>query len=254
MIQKKMTILLIIGILLFIASLSLGVVFNALAVWNDLEGMSFWGHPEGSSFDSSIEAGGTITRLNCPVLLTSRDLGKVTATIKNPKDTQSKTWIQASISKPGEPDNLIRNRQELMLEPAESVSISWQVDKSNKLFDRVIYVRVFLFQTQYHPPSATKHCGIIIKDIGKLSGNQAIALITGTSLLGMALGTLLWWWGSSAQMRLTNRIVKIMISLIGITVLTTLTNLAGWMLFAGILFILMILLLVSIFEAILLNK
>lgn len=242
------------GIFIFIIGLLLGAAFNTLAVWSDLEGMSFWGYPESNSYDPEIETDGRLHSLICPVILTSSETASVKVKVSNPKDFPINPSIQASLSQPGERDNLIRKKQSLSLEPGETVEISWQVDQDNILFNRIILVRVFLFQSNFYPPSATAHCGIMVRDLGFLKSIQLAIIVVSASLVGMVSGAAIWWWRSRSTPNKNNQRTSIFAWLIALTVLSFVANFLGWMLIAGFAILLTFLSILAILEAIILNK
>lgn len=242
------------GILLFIVCLLLGTGYNFMAFWSDLEGMSFWGYPESTSYDPEIETDGNLHSLICPVLITSSETASVRVRVSNPKDYPIKPNIQVSISNQNEKDQLTRDKKQLLLDPGESVEMSWLVDKDNILFDRVVFVRVFLYQSAYYPPSKTAHCGIYARDLGKLNSTQISSLVTGVSLLGMISGSLFWWWSIGIKTQSVFRKRGIFVWLIALTTLAFISNYLSWMLLAGLWIILIFLSMLAVLEALMLNK
>jgi hypothetical protein len=241
------------GLMLFIFSMLLGFGLNALAVYSDLESMSFWGNPEGTSFDSTLEMDGRLGSLRCPVILSIQESKWIKITVKNPTDHAITPAIQASISDPTQLDNILRDKQELTLEPGGKVELTWQVGKENRLFNRVVYVRVFLFRSIHYPPSITRNCGIVMADFGDLTGNQIVGLVFSASLGGMLLGILLWRKNHPIRTRRETQGFGVMLWLTGITGLNILANLAGWPVGAGMLLLLTILLFLATFETLFTN-
>lgn len=241
--------ILFIGMTIFLLALLLGLAFNAAASYTDLEGMSFWGSPEGTSFDSTLDTDGELGSLRCPVIMAADETKTVSITVHNPKNFAIQPSLQATLSDPTVWDNALRDKQAISLQPGEKKTFSWQVNgEKNLVFNRVILVRVFLFQSPYHPPSLTRHCGILVTEVGDLSGNQLVSLVTIISLGGMLLGILLWYNNIPRRTRRDNRGLSIMASLMGLTAVTILTNLLGWMVGAGMLLILTLLLFLAIME------
>lgn len=242
------------GIFIFSISLLLAIAYNSLAFWSDLEGMSFWGYPESNSYDPEIETDGRLHNLICPVLLTSSETASVRVKVSNPKDFPINPSIQASLSRPGEKDNLIRYKQPLSLAPGETVEISWQVGSENILYDRIIFVRVFLYQSDFYPPSATAHCGIMVRDLGNFKSAQLSILVISISLAGMVMGMAIWWRGSRLREQNLNRKTAMFTWLIALSVLNIAANFLSWMLVAGFLLVLSILSILAILEALVLNR
>jgi hypothetical protein len=249
----KVKLLRIFGVVLFTFCLLLSVAYNGLAFWSDLEGMSFWGYPESNSYDPEIETDGRLHNLICPVLVTSSEVAIVRVKVSNPKDFPITPIIQASISNPSVQDNLVRDKQTLALAAGETVELSWQVGKENILFGRVIFARVYLFQSAYHPPSATAHCGIMVRDLGGLSGVQLSIFVIGASLIGMLAGALIWWSAREGVQNIS-KIFGIFAWLLALTIVNFFANFLGLMLIAGLLVLLTTLSFLAIMEALLLNK
>ncbi|MFH1447100.1 MAG: hypothetical protein ABIG43_06815 [Chloroflexota bacterium] len=245
---KRKTLGLITGMLIFIIGLAIGLAYNGLAALSGLDGMSFWGYPEVIGYDSTIGTDARLKGLKCPSLITNKDTGIIRIKVNNPTDKQIKPWVQAMISMPGEPEQLIRDKQELLLDPGETKVLTWQVSSDNRINDRVVIIRIYLLNTQYHPPSITRHCGIIALDLDNLTGNQVLAGFFSASLIGMAAGVALWWHFSDMKMRRTRGAFNIMIWVGIITILSTLSNVFAWWLMSALLLIILICLIVSIFE------
>lgn len=246
---KRKTLGLIASMLIFIIGLAIGFAFTGLAVLSGLDGMSFWGYPEVLGYDSTIETDARLTGLKCPSLITNKDTGLIHIKVNNPTDEQIKPWVQAMISMPGEPEQLTRHKQELLLEPGERKILTWQISSDNRINDRIVIARIYLLNTQYHPPSITRHCGIIALDLDNLTGSQVLAGLFCSSLIGMAAGVALWWHFSDREMRRTRGVFNILIWVAIITIVFTLANLFGLWLLSGLLIIILILLFVSIFES-----
>ena len=243
----------ILGMILFILSTLLGFALNAVSIFADLEGTSFWEISDVASFDSTIETDGRFGSLQCPVIMGTQESKTVKIKVRNPKDYPINPWVVATFSQPNQLD-ILREKQELKLGPGETAEISWQVTNQNLMYRRFVFVRVFLLQSYYHPPSITRHCGIIMADFGNLDGNQIIGLASGSSIFGMVIGILLWRRFSILRIRREVRGLGIMAWLTGITGLNILANLAGWMVLADLLLILTVLMFVAIFENVFSNR
>jgi hypothetical protein len=238
----------IVGLILFLVGIGLGLTFNIFAVWSDLEGMSFWGYPESVTYDHSLETDGKITTLKCPVLINVNDQNEIRVRVKNPKDYEIKPLLQISVSDPNEKDNISRNTQELLLAPGEAREISWELSSKNIIDNRIIYLRVFLYQSQYHPPSITKHCGVFVRQIGNLQGTQILWLTIGLSLTLMTAGIWLWWKNSKSDVKGSQSGISRMIWLSLIMIIDFMSSLMGWQTISIILLILTIVLIITIAE------
>ncbi|HQF63026.1 MAG TPA: hypothetical protein PLT26_11040 [Anaerolineaceae bacterium] len=238
----------VLALIVFGVGFTIGLIFNTQAVWTDLEGMSFWGYPEATSFDQSIEIDGELSPLQCPVLITSHEVATVKIRVTNKTDNQITPWLQASISKPGERDSLVRHKQELILAPRETKTMSWQVSNENTLLNRSIFVRTFLFKIENYPPSLTRHCGIMVRDFGSLTGTQIILLVVISSLVLMGVGWWLWWSNLVPLRRRENRVVMILGFMFALNTISFVSNLTGNLVISGFALVLTALSLIAIVE------
>ncbi|MFU8826349.1 MAG: hypothetical protein ACNA70_02545 [Brevefilum sp.] len=190
--KHKLLYLSILSLLVFLLGLAASLTLNTFILWANLEGQSFWGYPEALTFDSSLTTAARLSSLRCPVILTSGEAGTVDVKVRNPNDYPIEAWVSAHISKPGEDENMVRDLQGVPLSQGESAHLRWAVTRDNVIRNRMIIARVFLRLTERHPPARTKHCGILLVDLGGLSGRSItlLALVGGHVL--QAGGILLW--------------------------------------------------------------
>jgi len=245
---------LITGMVIFLICLVAGSIFNVMAFWTDLEGMSFWGYPEVTSYESDLDSDIKITNLSCPILISSMETTEITATFKNTKDSDSSPFIKANISNPDGIENLVRNGQSVSFSPNQTKKLTWEITSENKLENNKVMVRLFVQQTLNSPPARTRHCGIMVWNIANLKGSQLTTLIYLFSFFGMILGLILWYVGSSRIMRRTNRIFKLMVWIGLILCLGLIFNILGIWLLSGAMTILSIILFISVVEQYLLSN
>lgn len=190
--KHKQLYLSILSLLVYLLGLAASLTFNTFVLWANLEGQSFWGYPEALAFDSSLTTEARLSSLRCPVILTPGEAGTVEVTVRNPNDYPIEAWVSAHISKPGQTENMVRDLQGVPLSPDEGAHLRWTVTQDNVIRNRMIIARVFLRLTEWHPPARTKHCGILLVDLGGLSSRAItlLALVGGHVL--QAGGILLW--------------------------------------------------------------
>jgi hypothetical protein len=127
------------------------------------------------------------------VILIPGESGTVTVTVRNPNDYPIEAWVSAHISMLGMQENMVRDLRSAPLAPGEKTTLSWDVSEQNKNNNGMVLARVFLRLTERHPPSRTRHCGIMTIDLSGLSSG----LIIGLSLVGghilQAAGIWMWW-------------------------------------------------------------
>ena len=77
--------------------LSLLIFSIGILIGMAVAGGIIWGDIEASIFDSSIKAKSAL-RLSCPVLITTNEAGKISATLKNLEDREREFYVRAHIS------------------------------------------------------------------------------------------------------------------------------------------------------------
>jgi hypothetical protein len=169
----------ILGMCIFLIGVLLGMVLFGGAAWADLEGALY-------GFDEM--GGGRLTTMDCPILLTTSDVGTIGATFKNPNDTQINFMVRADVSNRG----LFRSeRSMLSLEGHKSKKVSWNVTSDD------IDLRNFIFaQISNYPapkiPFRQATCGIMVLGLPQFTGKQVFTFAITIILVGIAGGLILW--------------------------------------------------------------
>jgi hypothetical protein len=189
---------------------SLGVLFGML-----LAGASVWGNFEAFLFDNRLPAEETISRMSCPLLITSSETGTITASFSNPSDRSAQTTVRAHIT-----DGMFSLMREidtrLQLEPRETKQLEWTVYPEDAAWERFILVRIYSIRST-PLPSRTGSCGIIVVNVPFFSGSQIVALTAITSLLAMFAGLGIWNSANrplSSQKRYARQIMVVLAALI----------------------------------------
>lgn len=169
----------IIAMVLFLIGVIPGMLIFGGASWADLESV-FYGFQD--------MGGGRLNTLDCPILMTSSDVGTVEATFKNPNDTPISFMVQADISNSG----MFRTeRSTVNLEGKKSKTISWKVTSQDVDLRNFIFVQISNFPAQKIPfRQAT--CGIMVLNFPQFSGNQVFPFAMIVILGGIVGG--LWIW------------------------------------------------------------
>ncbi len=236
------------GVLIFIIGLVLGLLFNVVSVLGDLEGMSFWGMQEVAMYDPQLPLDAKLNSLNCPLLITSRETGSVTARISNPLKKPIQSVIQADISNTSEDNDIRQDRQEINLGSGETRDFSWEVTPGDKIYGRLILVRVYLYQNLSDGPARTAHCGILVVDLAGWASRQIIILTVLASLVGMVAGVSLWVSQSQPLFGRTGHLAFGLVWLLVVTLVGMITNLIGAFLLSAGLLVLAVISLVSLVE------
>lgn len=246
--MKKNVSFLILGMSLFVLGYISIFLFNAFTLWDDLEGMSFWGYPEVTMYDHTIEGDLAIININCPMIITNLDTAPVNITVRNKQKIAVEQIIQAHISSPGEIDDMIKDPIMISLLPRERKTLNWEISQKNQLDYSHIFVRVFLIKAEGQPPYATNHCGVSVIDSDRYSGKKIELGITLGSLASMGIGIILWYVGSTSFMRLKNKVTKLMMAMGALALISVLINFSGLWLLAAAFLLLSFILILSLIE------
>lgn len=221
--KSQNTILQVLALFSFVLGLAISLIFNGLVLWSHLEGMAFWGYPESIAFDSSLTTEARISNLRCPIVLTPGETDWAELTISNPNEYPIRTWISAHISQPGRVENMLRRTRSRSLDPGAETELVWQLTEENVIYDRMILVRVFLRLTEHHPPSRTRHCGILFVDLFGLTGTQFLLAAVLGSIILKADGLFLWWhFRRSRQKSRQDLVLRLLLGLFILSLVTTL--------------------------------
>jgi hypothetical protein len=179
MIKRDKT-LRIISLLFISIGIILGIAIAGGIIWGDLEA---------SLFDSSIRTKTSI-RLNCPVAITSNEVGTVTTTLKNPIDREKTFNVRTHISE-GFVTLKREINQQVQVMPEGKEKISWEIYPKDAAYGRIVLFRVFV-NASYPVPTQGNSCGVLFFDIPWFTGTQFLILILGITIGCIILGKVLW--------------------------------------------------------------
>jgi hypothetical protein len=222
------------GMLLFAAGVLFGTIFYGAVLWSDFEA---------SFFDASIRTSESIPQLSCPILITSRDTSRITATLENTLDRPITPRVRTHIT---DGSYILMREEESapQIQPGEQAQLEWPIRVDDAAWDRFVIARVFVFPT-YPIPAMSGYCGVVALDLSALSGSQVVTLTLLGSLLLMSAGMALWVAGNRQQVANTE-ITAGMGLLAGVTIAGVVTSIIGWWLLAGILLLITILVAVGL--------
>lgn len=169
------------SVLIFSIGVLLSMVIFGIMVWGDIEA---------EMFDTGMRGKARLWGLRCPVMMSTNEIGTISATLKNSLERSTEYSIRTHIS-----DGYLTLMREinwkLPLDPGEVQKLEWTVTPEDAAFERLILVRVRI-GPKYPIPARGGSCGILVLDLPYLSGNQLFAIIITASLLCMAVGLILW--------------------------------------------------------------
>lgn len=228
------------------AILTLSVIIFSIGVLLGvaLFGSTAWGDFEATMFDVSMSAKASLTTLRCPVMMTTAELGKITATFKNSLDRPVEFFVRTHIS-----HGFVTLKKEidskLPVAAGETESLEWPVTPEDAAYGRLILVRMRLFP-KYPLPARIGTCGIIVLDLPNFTGNQIFAFTLGISLLSIAVGMGIWIVGNRPLSGLGQDVARAMTALAGFVLVGTIVSFLGLWLAGGIILVITVLLIGTI--------
>jgi hypothetical protein len=223
------------GIILYSLGILMTLALGAIAVWGDLEA---------SLFDVSIRSERSLRSLNCPVLITSREKGEISASFENTSQRPVNRAIRAHISQ-GFVTLFREENLQLPLQPGERQRWTWYVTADDAAYGSLILARISTLR-QAPMPSESSTCGILVLNIPWVSGSVIVASWLILGLAAMAGGTWLWLKASPPQMT-GRRPTMLSMSAISVLLIAILiVGLAGLWVLGVMLLALFVLLLITI--------
>jgi hypothetical protein len=230
------------GVLIFAVGVFFGMALLGVAVWGDLEA---------SLFDTSMRADASLATLRCPVMMTGKEIGRVSATLENPLERPVTFTIRAHISQ-GYVTLMRETNSKLPLEPGETQTLEWTVTPDDAAYGRLVLIRVRV-SAKYPLPSRDASCGILVVDLPYFKGNQITALALAASILSMIVGAGLWVLANRPLRGLAREVTRAMIVLATSILVGLVLGLLGqWLL--GILLLAITVLLIAAIIGYLVNR
>lgn len=164
-----------VGTLVFLLGLAVGLGLALAPIWGDFEGMSYFS--SGAGYD---QFGG----LHCPALEARSDVATVTATLDNPSNREIQPYYEVEISGVA----ATRTLEGQVPVPAHaSRVVQWTVDANDIDLGFFILVKIHLLPFAGNPAREAT-CGIMVLNLGGLSGGQILGWGLALSLVGMVVG------------------------------------------------------------------
>jgi len=171
----------LIGIILSVLGTLMFVFIGAVSIWGDIEA---------TFFNASLQSDTSLKTLRCPPVITTDEVGIVSANITNTDDKPHTIDVRAYVT-----DGFITLMNEYLaevtLEPNESERLEWPVVAENAAYERLILVRVHQMK-EYPLPYMNASCGIVVINLPFLTGNQLTAMIVILAFFLSGGGILLW--------------------------------------------------------------
>ncbi len=220
----------IVSIVIYILAAIIGCTLVFLATWADVEAQTY-------GFSRRANAG--LPGLNCPILMTLGEVGKVSLHLTNTTKNLLAPNIRTEISTPV---TLSLSTEFVRLAAGESKTMEWTIGPGNIDLEKFILVDVLIYSS-YPLPNRESMCGVFIVKL-PTDGRTIVTIMTILSLLGMGFGL----YGLYRSPSLTQRILiarrPLLILSVLIAVAIFVTFLGWW--WPGLIFLVLTLLLVTI--------
>jgi hypothetical protein len=175
--------------ILGIITLMLGILlFVFIAV------VSLWGDIEATFFDASLIQADRIKHLQCPPVITTNEISKVTAEITNTDRKPVTIEVRAHVTN-GFVTLMNEYITDVPLEPGETKPVDVPIAPANAAYDRLILVRVHQMK-ELSNPYQNASCGVVLVNVPFLTGRQFVMLVMSLGVLLTAGGFGLWAFNS----------------------------------------------------------
>ena len=237
MMRTRTKILRIAGLVLFSFGVIVGMALIAITIWTDLEA-SFFDSVMGSRGDEPLKT------LRCPILMTTSETGRISATFENTADKPIELRLRAHVT-----DGFVTLMREvnttLPLEPGEKGEAEFLLSADDRAYRWLILARVLQFR-HYPLPARQAACGVLVLDVPFLTGNQLFALILAVTVLCLGGGITLWSVTNWPLRRSALATARTMGVLVVSLLIGFLVSLSGAFLIASLLFAINLLLIFEI--------
>ncbi len=152
-----------------------------------LAGMMAWAGFEGLSYFATGAGYASFGGMHCPILVSRAETGVVTADFVNSTDQVMQPYYEVEIS------GRVASRQfegQIVIQPHASGRVSWAVNEGDIDLNPFIFVKMDVLPVGgYATREAT--CGILVTDLGGMSGNLALSIAIAIGVLCLLTGLLL---------------------------------------------------------------
>jgi hypothetical protein len=210
-----------VSILLFSMGVLIGFILAGVSVWANFELPVYFDY----NYASIRSTDQSYSDLNCPLLLTTSETGRVVLDIPNTTDKPIEVLFRAEISYLG---GIVRNFEVKPSIPAgESQRVEFEINADDVVFNSFILVKTYQFPT-YKTPSRMGSCAILMLPIPFLTGQQAfIATILMIAILIIS-GIYLWIKHNRPHRGVARNATSAMITLALFLLVALVSGYQGW--------------------------
>jgi hypothetical protein len=149
-----------------------------------LAGVTAWAAFEGLSYFATGAGYDLYGGMHCPILISPRETGIVSASFSNPTDQVLQPYYEVEIS------GRIAARQfegQIAVPPHTSQSVTWTVNAGDIDLEPFIFAKMDVLPVGGHGTREAT-CGILVWDVAGMSGIQAVSVGIGIALLLILAG------------------------------------------------------------------
>ena len=167
----------VLSVFIFSLGVLLGIALIGGLSWPNLEAAFYFGGVK--------LAEESFKTLQCPQVITSSEVGNVTATLTNRHAKSIDPLIRVEVS---ESDVMTRKvEMRPVIDPGTTEQVKWTITSDDMVFGSAILVKAFQLPT-YKTPSREGTCGTLVVDLPFLSGSQVLGLAALICLLCLGGG------------------------------------------------------------------
>ena len=212
-----------VGLILYTLGLLVGATFILFSVWGDFESNAFWGTREAAMYNAAQKINARLTGIQCPIFINSDDTAELSTMVVNRSDEPNELLFQISVSDPAFGSESRNEYYEIELAPHERRAFTWTISDADKVYDRSVLVRTYLYEKEIFGPAKTKNCGILVTDLLGLSSTLLIVVSISVSILFMGLGFWLWYRVNRPLKRKTSQFAFALSLMYGLVILGSIT-------------------------------
>lgn len=217
-------------IALFMVGIVVAIAFQTIYTWGVIEGTQFDRNDPGLQVaDQPVDS------FRCPLIVTTGEVGIVSASFTNPTEMVRPRIVRTNIS-----DGFIIARREmatnLSLAPGETQTLTWEVTTDDAVWNRFIIVRVFAVRSAASMPAQVSTCSIIAVNAPGIPGSWLATALLALGIFGSVGGLAGWVWVKRPLSYEENRHAKRMGLILTLVLFGLFISLAGyWIASIGIL-------------------
>ncbi len=163
------------GTLIYIVGLALALLLALSAIWGDFEALSYFN--TGANYAA-------FSGLHCPVIMSQSEVAQVSAKFDNPTDKAIEPFYQVKLSGVAAPRSF---QNQLQMPPHSSTTVKWTVSASDIDLGWFVMVKLTVLPFAGNPARAAT-CGMMVFNLGSLTGGEVLPWAVAVSLLGIVAG------------------------------------------------------------------